>query len=129
MGQKRASIQNVVVTRRGFPSIHEVELLLLHCTFSINHEFGKSNHEKHSEVKALLVADLSPPVDVNWTVASRVGPLVDRKFENPAYVDPSRCPCDLTDGMCDTNCCCDLVSTLSALFILCTSRNPTVNVF
>ena len=30
--------------------------------------------------------------------------------KNPAYVEFAPCPCDLTKGLCDNNCCCDGVS-------------------
>ena len=33
----------------------------------------------------------------------------ERSIMDPAYVPLAPCPCDMTENLCDMNCCCDTV--------------------
>jgi len=41
------------------------------------------------------------------------------KISNPPYVNAAPCPCDVTPGACDVNCCCDSVRFSAFIRLLC----------
>ncbi|XP_071489486.1 uncharacterized protein [Diadema antillarum] len=56
----------------------------------------------------VFYADVDGQRPINWTLASGPSSRTDETpLPNPAYVDLSPCPCDLTAGHCDVECCCD----------------------
>ncbi|XP_030848275.1 cell wall protein DAN4 isoform X2 [Strongylocentrotus purpuratus] len=69
-----------------------------------------NSNTKYINTSTALVfyANVQEPRAINFTLATE---LADRFSEsalpNPAYVDLSPCPCDLTSGHCDAECCCD----------------------
>ncbi|XP_041455562.1 mucin-17-like isoform X1 [Lytechinus variegatus] len=56
----------------------------------------------------VFFANVQEPRAVNFTTGTdQADRFSETAFPNPAYVDLSPCPCDLTSGHCDGDCCCD----------------------
>nr|XP_022344655.1 uncharacterized protein LOC111137481 isoform X2 [Crassostrea virginica] len=63
---------------------------------------------QNMQVATLITADLSKNKTLNWDLASaQVNLNTETPYRNPAFVNISPCPCDITQNACDMDCCCD----------------------
>ncbi|VDI44049.1 tectonic-2, partial [Mytilus galloprovincialis] len=61
------------------------------------------------ETAILAHVSLSPNATVDWEKSTdiNINFTTPRTIQNVAFVEVAPCPCDLTGGVCDINCCCD----------------------
>ncbi|XP_076816184.1 tectonic-2-like isoform X2 [Clavelina lepadiformis] len=87
------SFQSLQVRLVAALSDRLVQQLVITCCDEDNRTLSASS---------LIKVDLAPDISVNASAA-----LPKVIFPNPAYENIAPCPCDLTSGLCDNNCCCD----------------------
>ncbi|CAG2252080.1 TCTN2 [Mytilus edulis] len=61
------------------------------------------------ETAILAHVSLTPNATVDWEKSTdiNINFTTPRTIQNVAFVEVAPCPCDLTGGVCDINCCCD----------------------
>ncbi|XP_048768983.2 tectonic-2-like isoform X2 [Ostrea edulis] len=66
------------------------------------------------QAATVVVADLNKNRTIDWTqAAAEVNVNSGTPYRNPAFVNISPCPCDITQNACDMDCCCDNDCTTS----------------
>ncbi|XP_062613732.1 uncharacterized protein LOC134275462 isoform X1 [Saccostrea cucullata] len=66
------------------------------------------------QVATMVVAELNKNRTIDWTnAAAQVSVDSETPYKNPAFVNISPCPCDITQNACDMDCCCDSDCTTS----------------
>ncbi|VDI62598.1 tectonic-2 [Mytilus galloprovincialis] len=67
------------------------------------------------ETAILAHVSLTPNATVDWEKSTdiNINFTTPRTIQNVAFVEVAPCPCDLTGGVCDINCCCDTDCTSS----------------
>ena len=114
--QADASIfQTLTMYRTTSVSDFTEEIIVTRCCAPENRN-SKSPQFVNASATMMTVAYNTPSFPINWTAATTLENInVQTTIQNPGFVNIAPCPCDLRQGACDTDCCCDSLCTADQL--------------